>query len=37
MFTFGKKNKKEKMIQMELNSDLKKKPDLKSRHYFTIF
>ena len=37
MFTFEKKIKKEKLFQMDLNSDLKKEPDLKSRQYLQYF
>ena len=29
--------KNQKMFQIDLSSDLKKKPDLKSRCYFTLF
>ena len=32
---FGSEN--EKMFQIDLNSDLKEEPDLKSRCWFTLF
>ena len=35
MITFEKQN--EKMFQIDLNSDLKEEPDLKSRCWFTLF
>ena len=35
MPTFEKKN--EKMCQINLNSDLKEEPDLKSRCWFELF
>ena len=35
MFIFETKNKK--MFQIDLNSDLKGEPDLKSRCCFTLF
>ena len=31
------RNKNEKMFQIDFNSDLKEKPDLKSRFWFTLF
>ena len=35
MFAFGAKMKK--MFQIDLNSDLKKDPDLKGRCWFALF